>query len=105
MATFTQMITKMEPANRSRLHAWVEGRVQGVGFRFFVLENAIPLDLTGWVRNTYNGSVEVIAEGPRLDLESFLELLRQGPRAAYVTNVRVEWENPGGEFTGFHVRG
>ncbi|MCL4560799.1 MAG: acylphosphatase [Chloroflexi bacterium] len=95
----------MEAGDHARLHAWVTGRVQGVGFRFFVLENALPLDLGGWVRNTYDGSVEVVAEGQHANLERLLSLLQQGPRASFVTDVRVEWETPRGEFTSFHVRG
>jgi acylphosphatase len=88
-----------------RLHAWVEGRVQGVGFRYFVVENASALGLAGWVRNTFSGQVEVIAEGPRSALEQLLALLKRGPRAAFVTEVRQEWGPASGEFAYFAVRG
>jgi acylphosphatase len=94
-------------ANRpenARLHAVVEGRVQGVGFRYFVEENAIQLNLTGWVRNRWNGSVEVVAEGERQTLEKFLAFLRRGPRAAYVSDVEVQWLPATGEFSRFSVR-
>ncbi len=90
--------------NRARLHAFVEGRVQGVGFRAFVIDNAIRLHLTGWVRNTWNGEVEVLAEGSREDLGAFLDLLREGPPAAMITQVRQEWQTYSGEFTQFQVR-
>jgi len=87
-----------------RLHAWVEGRVQGVGFRFFVVERAEALGITGWVRNTFDDKVEVVAEGDRTVLEKLLSALRLGPRAAYVTQVHQEWNQASGEFSGFHVR-
>jgi len=88
----------------ARLHAFVEGYVQGVGFRAYVIDCAQQIHLVGWVRNTWQGEVEVVAEGPRQDLESLLNLLRKGPPAAYVTSVRQEWETPRGEFTRFQVR-
>ena len=66
----------------TRLHAVVEGTVQGVGFRNFVQENAYRLNLTGWVRNRWDGTVEVTAEGDRQDLEKLLQALRRGPRAS-----------------------
>ncbi len=60
--------------NYTRLHAVVEGHVQGVGFRYFVLTKAQHLNLTGWVRNTAEGNVEVMAEGERVDLDDLIEL-------------------------------
>jgi len=88
----------------ARLHAYVEGRVQGVGFRYFVEETAIALSLKGWVRNRWDGSVEVVAEGDRQSLEKLLTALRRGPRAALVSDVRPEWSPASGEFQNFHVR-
>lgn len=88
----------------ARLHAVVEGRVQGVGFRYFVEELADALGLTGWVRNRWDGTVEVLAEGERQLLEKLLAGLRRGPRAAYVTDVQVEWQAYTGEFRRFYVR-
>ncbi|MCI0519071.1 MAG: acylphosphatase [Chloroflexi bacterium] len=87
-----------------RLHAVVEGQVQRVGFRYFVLENAMELGLTGWVRNRWDGSVETTAEGPRPALEKLAALLRRGPLPAYVTGVNPEWQAATGEFTGFHLK-
>ncbi len=88
----------------ARLHATLRGRVQGVGFRYFVLENAVALDLSGWVRNRWDGSVEVTAEGARPVLEQFLAIIKKGPRLAYVSDADVEWEAASGEFTGFNAR-
>ena len=86
-----------------RLHAIVEGRVQGVGFRYFVLEHANRLEVKGWVRNTYQGNVEVTAEGCRADLDSLLDLLNQGPHGSYVTRVIQDWFPASGEFDHFGV--
>ncbi|HVN54109.1 MAG TPA: acylphosphatase [Anaerolineaceae bacterium] len=88
----------------SRLHAVVMGHVQGVGFRFFVIEKADLLDVTGWVRNTTFGDVEVLAEGPRDTLEDLLYYLHKGPHGAVVTQVKSDWEIPTGEFSRFEVR-
>ncbi len=88
----------------ARLHATVEGRVQGVGFRAFVIEKAELLGLTGWVRNRWDESVEVMAEGNRQDLEKLLTSLRRGPRSAFVSNVETQWLPAAGEFSSFRAR-
>lgn len=88
----------------SRLHAIVEGRVQGVGYRAFVEQNAYALRLEGWVRNRWDGSVEVIAEGERQVLDKLLAALYRGPRAANVSSIQVEWLPATGEFSHFSVR-
>ena len=81
----------------TRLDATVRGRVQGVGFRYFVLREAMDLDLEGWVANTRDGSVRCVAEGPRDRLDVLLELLRAGPPAAIVDHVsECGWRRPGG---------
>ncbi|MDR3578290.1 MAG: acylphosphatase [Anaerolineaceae bacterium] len=93
----------MSEEEQKRLFAVVEGRVQGVGFRSFVLDKAEELDLTGWVRNTRLGNVEVLAEGRRFALDEFLKALKKGPNTAYVTNVRESWSEATGEFRLFGV--
>ncbi len=93
----------MSNAEIVQLHAIVDGRVQGVGFRFFVKNEAEGLNLTGWVRNKYDGRVEVLAEGPRDDLDIFLARLQRGPSSAYVSEVKVDW-NPASEiFKRFNI--
>jgi acylphosphatase len=87
-----------------RLHAIIRGHVQGVGFRYFVEENAIRLGLTGWVRNRWNRTVEVLVEGQREDVERLLKLLQRGPRAAIVSDVTSQWRPATGEFSGFMIR-
>ncbi|NPA92698.1 MAG: acylphosphatase [Chloroflexi bacterium] len=77
-----------------RAHAFVHGRVQGVGFRNFVLQTARRLGLKGWARNRINGTVEVVAQGPKPAVEALLKALERGPALAYVTQVEVSWETP-----------
>ena len=87
-----------------RLDATVVGRVQGVGFRYFVLREATALGLDGWVANTTDGAVRCVAEGRRELLESLLERLREGPAAAIVDRVSVAWMPATGTLGGFSVR-
>jgi acylphosphatase len=94
----------MEEQNKIRLHAFVEGDVQGVGYRNFVTENARSLGLTGWVRNRFDGSVEVLAEGPRSYLDVLIDALQQGPRSARVSEVRTEWLPAQDAFSEFKIR-
>ncbi len=89
---------------RKRLHAIVEGRVQGVGFRYFVFDQAYGLGLTGWVRNRWDGSVEVTAEGKVAILNKLLAALYRGPRGSFVTGVNAMWQAATGEFSEFRVR-
>ena len=80
----------------------VTGRVQGVGFRYFVLRRAQVLGLTGWTRNLENGDVEVLAWGGEPELTKLGELLATGPRSAKVTNVESteisDLEDAGSQF-------
>ena len=88
----------------ARLEAVVRGRVQGVGFRYFVLREAARLGLRGWVANEQDGSVRCVAEGPRVALEALLAGLREGPGGAAVRSISEEWQPPAGRFEGFRVR-
>jgi acylphosphatase len=88
-----------------RAHIRVKGRVQGVGFRAHVEYSAREIGgISGWVRNVGYDEVESVAEGTREKVEHFIELMKQGPRAARVDESRVEWENPTGEFREFGVK-
>jgi acylphosphatase len=69
------------------LHFLIKGRVQGVGFRWFVQREASELDLRGWVRNTEDGDVEVVASGSATDLAELRASLRRGPRGSRVDNL------------------
>jgi acylphosphatase len=88
---------------KERLHALVEGVVQGVGFRFFASYYAEELQLTGWVRNLWDGRVEVLVEGPRPVLEKMLEHLKEGPRGAQVSKVDSQWQTATNEFKEFRI--
>ncbi len=86
-----------------RLHALITGMVQGVGFRFFVLRSAEELGLAGWVRNRWDGRVEVAAEGPHDALNKLLLKLRRGPMSAQVEDVEYDFSDSKGEFKQFAV--
>ena len=87
-----------------RLEATVTGRVQGVGFRYFVLRAAAGLALSGWVANEQDGSVRCVAEGPRPVLERLLSALKQGPPGARVEHVATAWLPATGGMSSFGVR-
>jgi acylphosphatase len=87
-----------------QLHCFINGRVQGVGFRAFVINKASALNLTGWCRNVGWDKVEVLAEGTRANLESLLSDLREGPSMAFVEKVDVTWSEATGELRHFRVR-
>ena len=87
-----------------QLHVVVRGQVQGVNFRSSTVNQASRLGLAGWVRNQPNGSVEVLAEGPRPALEHLLDFLRRGPPSARVTGVEPVWQPATRAFQHFEVR-
>ena len=87
-----------------RLEATVRGRVQGVGFRWFVVRHASRLGLAGAVANEPDGSVSVVAEGPEAALAELLGLLHDGPAGASVEDVRHELLPARGGLSGFGVR-
>ena len=87
-----------------RLHAIVHGRVQGVSFRYYTAQRARELGVTGFARNRWDESVEVVAEGQREAVDELLAFLRVGPRAAFVTDVDVQWLPATDEFERFEVR-
>ena len=88
----------------ARLDATVFGRVQGVGFRYFVLRHATALGLRGWVANTPAGGVRCVAEGPRDQLERLLERIGVGPESATVERVSEAWMPATGALGSFEVR-
>jgi acylphosphatase len=94
----------MTSADFVRVHIWVTGRVQGVGFRAFVADHAISIGVTGWVRNVGWNTVETVAEGSREQVDRFTELVKRGPYASHVDESRVEEETASREFTDFEVR-
>ena len=97
-------MTPMDTSSHQRLSARVVGRVQGVYFRAFTRNQARRLGLSGWVRNDYDGSVYLEAEGPRAILDMLLATLRRGPSEARVDRVEVDWSEATGDYDGFGVR-
>ena len=89
--------------DQKRVRVEILGDVQGVGFRFFAERRANQLGLHGWVRNRYDGAVEVEAEGRADDLDRFLAALRQGPRSARIDDVQVDWLPYRGDLPPFTV--
>ena len=81
----------------------VSGRVQGVGFRWFVSRQAKLRGLTGWVKNLPTGQVEVLAEGERGLIETLIADLKVGNRASHVTDIRLEWQPFSGRYREFDI--
>lgn len=84
--------------------AWVHGRVQGVGFRWWTRSRALEIGLTGSARNMADGRVEVVAEGPRESCERLLDALRSGRTPGTVDHVVERWSRPQGDLRGFVER-
>jgi len=72
----------------------VKGRVQGVSYRFFTLQLANMLNITGWVKNLDNGDVEIVAQGSDMKLKQFIEQLWRGPEGANVEDIIIEEQKP-----------
>ncbi|MBN1164432.1 MAG: acylphosphatase [Candidatus Krumholzibacteriota bacterium] len=87
-----------------RVHIIVSGEVQGVGFRFFTRNLASRLDINGFVRNLPDGTVETEAEGEEGRIRQFIELLRRGPAAGYVSALDVREISGEAAFDRFEIR-
>lgn len=85
-------------------HIIVQGLVQGVGYRFFVIRKAQEYGIRGYVRNLPDRNVEVVAQGEKGLVQDFIEQLKIGPVSAHVTGVDVEWSEHEPEFIDFDVK-
>ncbi len=85
--------------DRTRVHVFVSGEVQGVNFRQEIADKANEQGVTGWVRNLPDGRVEAVLEGPRDEVYRVVGLCRAGPKGARVMNVQVDREPPKNEKT------
>ncbi|MFQ6618203.1 MAG: acylphosphatase [Fidelibacterota bacterium] len=94
----------MQSEEKSRVHLYVSGRVQGVFFRDFTRTHARKLGLTGWVRNLWDGRVEAVVEGEGDKIELLIKRVRIGPPASVVEGLQVEYEDYKGEFADFTIR-
>ena len=82
----------------------IQGLVQGVFYRQSAKKTAVRLGLTGWARNCPDGSVKAVFEGEKQAVDAAIEWCRQGPAAAVVSEVEVEWQDFAGEFDDFKIR-
>lgn len=73
-------------------HVFISGRVQGVSYRYFVLQNAQELGITGWVRNIDDGRVEAVFQGEKGHIDQMLALCKEGPSLAEVNHIDNTWE-------------
>lgn len=87
-----------------RAHLLISGRVQGVSFRYYTRQQAISHGLRGWVRNLVSGEVETVFEGEEENVQKMLDWCREGPPAARVEHVHLDWETPTGNPDGFDIR-
>ncbi len=82
----------------------LSGRVQGVGFRYFVESIAGKYNICGYVKNTYNNKVEVICQGEEEDVEQFIEEIRKGPTFSMVSDVKIEEIKDGKKYNIFEIK-
>jgi acylphosphatase len=87
-----------------RAEILVNGLVQGVGFRYFVVKRAEELGLKGYTKNIFSGEVYIIVEGERTMIEDFFNRIKIGPIHANVKNTSIKWSESKNEFTRFEVR-
>ncbi len=86
-----------------RAHLLIEGRVQGVSFRWWAAGNAKSLGLLGWAKNLDDGRVEAVFEGEKGNVEKMVEGCKKGSWAAKVVHVYISWEKATGEFKNFEI--
>ncbi len=87
-----------------RLHLLIQGRVQGVYYRQSMKEMADLRHVKGWVRNLPSGDVEAVLEGEDIMVDDLVEWSRRGPSRAAVDHVRIDWEEPKGDFKSFAIK-
>ena len=90
---------------RSRLQIYYSGRVQGVGFRYTVKQQAAGFEVVGTVRNLADGRVELVAEGERGELEAFCTTIRDAGLARFIQREETAWGEATGQFRGFDIVG
>jgi acylphosphatase len=90
-------------ADKVRAHVIIRGRVQGVFFRLETQRAAGRFEVSGWVRNKRDGTVEAVFEGEKARVDEILEWCRQGSPGAVVEHVNLEWEKHTGKYPGFEI--
>ena len=91
------------PEDTLTVNMKITGKVQGVGFRYFVLRQAQELGINGWVSNKSNGNVEAFAQGEKADLEQFIAKVKEGPSFSRVEDVSLNWVNEADHYFGFEI--
>ena len=92
-----------QPENILTVNLTISGKVQGVGFRYFVLRQAQKLGINGWVSNKSNGDVKALAQGEKADLEEFVAKVKEGPSFSRVEDVSLNWLNKAEQYFGFEI--
>ena len=90
--------------DKIRVHLYISGRVQGVGYRYSTYNLAQKLGIFGWVKNTYDGKVEAVFEGDSKLVEEMVNWCYKGPSMATVTNIEIHKEPYAAEFQNFSIR-
>ncbi len=88
-----------------RAHILISGRVQGVAFRYYTIDMAQSLGIKGWVKNCWDGNVEIVMEGEEDKVKELINWCYRGPGSAIVEKVDIEWEKYRGEFNSFGIKG
>ena len=86
-----------------KVNLTISGKVQGVGFRYFVLRQAQELSINGWVSNKPNGDVGALAQAEKVDLERFISKVKKGPSFSRVEDVSLNWVNEAEQYFGFEI--
>jgi acylphosphatase len=89
---------------KTHARLFIDGRVQGVAYRYFVREAAERLGLSGWVRNLPDGRVEAVFEGQRSRIEEAIRMCTEGPPFERVTSIDTTWEDRIENLTDFQIR-
>ncbi len=97
-------MNKKDYSDKVRAHAIYKGRVQGVGFRFTAQRYANETGITGYVKNLWGGQVEIVVEGEKEKVKTFLAKIRGGPLSHYIDDVETHYSGYTGQFRDFHMR-
>ena len=97
------LLMSSPPKNTLTVNMKITGKVQGVGFRFFVQQQAQKLGINGWVSNKSNGDVEALAQGEKADLEQFIAKVKEGPSFSRVEDVSLNWVKEAEQYFGFEI--
>ena len=97
-------MNKKDYSDKVRAQAIYKGRVQGVGFRFTAQRYANEIGITGYVKNLWSSQVEIVVEGEKEKVETFLAKIKGGPLSHYIDDVETHFSPYKGEFRGFNIR-